>query len=119
MTRNVRFPMLAVAALLVAAAMGAGPPSASAIQCCYCDTGYTTYCWSAGSSCAEAEANAPGVCSTAARQVCQADGYNGACQISTTITSSCWYDSGMGRYVYSAYATHGCKWCEDCGPILP
>jgi hypothetical protein len=119
MNRNVRFGMLVAAALLVAAAMGINPPSASAINCCYCDSGYyQTPCWGKGADCASAQANFPSACVTAARQFCLSIGYDGACSVSSQITSSCWYDAGIGMYVFDGNATHQCRWCEDCGPIL-
>jgi hypothetical protein len=120
MNRNVRFGMLAVAALMVAAAMGVNPPSASAIQCCYCDSDvYQTQCWGKGVDCAAAQANFPSACQTAAREYCWSIGYDNYCTLSSTITSSCWFDGSM--WVYDGLATHKCKWCEDCGPgpILP
>lgn len=117
MNRNVRFGMLAVAALLVAVAMGVTPPDAAAIRCCYCDTGFQTQCWSKGNSCDEAQANFPSFCWDYADNACYSFGYDGACQVSPVITSSCWFDAGIGMYVFDGYADHGCRWCEDCGPI--
>jgi hypothetical protein len=116
MSRNVRFGMLAAAALLVAAAMGVNPPSASAIQCCYCDSEvFYTQCWGKGADCAAAQANFPSACATAAREFCWSIGYDNYCTLSSQITSSCWYDAGIGMYVFDGLATHKCKWCEDCG----
>jgi hypothetical protein len=122
MNRNVRFGMLAAAALLVAAAMGVNPPSASAIQCCYCDAGpFQTQCWGKGADCAAAQANFPSACQTAAREYCWSIGYDNYCTLSSQITSNCWQEQPSGMWVYDGLATHKCKWCEDCGPgpILP
>lgn len=123
MSRNVRFGMLAVAALLVAVATGILPTGASALPACpcYCDPEiYNTPCWGKGNSCSEAQANFPSACAAAAREFCWSIGYDTYCSLSSTITSACWFDAGIGMYVFDGYGSHRCKWCDTCNddPIL-
>jgi hypothetical protein len=123
MNRNLRLGTLTTALLLVAAAMYVEPRPAHAA--CVCDTGdrFATGCWGKGADCAQAVANFPSACVSAAHDACYNMGYDGACQISSVQDSPyyCWYDAGSGMWVVDGVASFYCRTCVviDPGPKVP